>query len=142
MAGHDYQLRTSRVGSLVFLSLILVTAGCGSPATVDALVEALGKAGLSVSELGPSSISDIPGVRIDEGVSLQGDDLRVEILRIEDRRSYDAVVTAGALIALAGAWSEQTHGTPDIHYHQPFVVIVYDEPEPGMIGSELRRILN
>ena len=126
------------------LGLLLVTA-CNAPPrieTVQDLVNALKNGGISVDSTTPIDFSGMRFALIDEGVRLSGNGLHVELLRVEDERTFKLASGAGALLGLlAETVGEDFPEPPQVIARKPFIVVVRKEPEPGAIGRVLDEVL-
>ena len=80
--------------------------------------------------------------RFDEAIALVGEELRVEIIRIEDQRIYDIAKSAGVILLLAEAVAGQKFpGKPALYYRQPFIVVVRQEPVQGGVLEALDQLM-
>lgn len=80
--------------------------------------------------------------RIDEGITVKSDRLSVDIVRIEDERTYKAFLGMGALLGVAEAKAGQRlPKRPDLYSRRPFVIIVREEPAPGQVKQILEAVL-
>lgn len=124
--------------------ILVVGAGCMDRQKIETaadLAGALQREGLDYATQVPAALPKMRAGRIDEGISLQGDGLSVDIIRIEDERTYKAFRGMGALLGVAEATAGQRlPQRPDLYSHQPFVIVVREEPNPGQIQKALNAI--
>jgi hypothetical protein len=117
----------------VFLS------GCSKDIdSVDKLLEQLKKQGIVYTSTERISLRGFKHARVEEAVSLQGEELDVEIYRIEDRRTYKAF--GGMVLLLAAAehkTGEPLPERPQLYSKRPFVIVVRREPETGCVKEAL-----
>lgn len=134
---------SARAFALVALSLL--AAACNTAPridTVDDLATALKDHGIAFDTTEPIDFSNLRFARIDEGVTLTGENLHVELLRIEDERTFNLASGASAFLAfLADNAGENFPRPPEVIARQPFVAIVRNEPEPGAIKRVLDELL-
>lgn len=133
--------------TLVFGAAIGVLAGCGviAPAkleTADDLAAALDRKGIDYDTSEPVDVSGFRFARIDEGVVLRGTDRRIDILRVEDERTFKIAKTANALLNFAeDKVGQEIPGKPVIFSRHPFIVIIRGEDETGPTARALESLL-
>jgi hypothetical protein len=85
---------------------------------------------------------DVSVGKVDEAIALKGENLWVEILRIEDERTYKLFMGMG--LFLFAVEKEVGKDLPDMPANmiskKPFVIVVRQEPEKGAIKEALNRI--
>lgn len=116
---------------------VLAVSGCGrSPAamSVEELAAALQEHGIAYDV---SETAALPRVR-GEGLRLVGEDLLVEIYRIEDEEHLRLAIQAARL---AAAVQRQIADARPLKYHvnEPFLIIVRQEPVEGQVEAALSR---
>ena len=126
--------------------LMALLSGCvlpsKAPATANDLAAALAAQGVAYTETSSGPLSIGSHARFDENLILQGDALWVELLRIEDDRTYKAVEKVRAILVLSEAVSGQKFpGKPSIYFRKPFVILVRQEPEQGQVLAALNAVL-
>lgn len=110
--------------------------------SADDLASALRRRGIEFQQSEPLEFSELRFAKIDEGRRLSGEGLRIDILRIEDRRTYEMARSAQSLLtALAGAAAQEVLEPPTVVARHPFVVVIYAEPEPGKTRRIVEEIL-
>jgi len=132
----------------LFAILTFATFGCGllerflPIENADDLAAALKRRGVAYTETEPLDFSGMRFAKIEEGLRLKGEKLTVEILRIEDNRTFEMAVGAGFLMSLFGS-SEETKSLdpPESVVRRPFVVVVRQEPNPGQVGAIVRELI-
>ncbi len=135
----------SGVAARAGLVTAILALGCSSTApitTAQDLAAALQRQGIQYQNL---ETSDMPAnmrhAQIDEALVMTGDALRVDILRIEDERTFNmmraSVVLLGAAEAKVG---KPLPGRPDVFEKAPFVVVVRQEPQAGAVRAALDKI--
>ncbi|MFC1739318.1 hypothetical protein ACFL1G_09760 [Planctomycetota bacterium] len=122
--------------------LSCVLSGCGKDIeTVEELAEELKKEGMQYTSIERKSAPGLKYGRIDEAFVLQGEELNVEIYRIEDRRTYKAFAGVALLLAVAERKTgEPLPDKPKLYSKKPFVIVVRREPETGCIKDVLDNI--
>ena len=130
---------------LVALPGLLFVIACDTPAPIETagdLAKALQNNGIQYDSAAPLDLSGMTFAQIDEGVQLTGNGLRVEILRVEDDRTFKIVSSMGLLLkALNEKLGDVPLEPPDVITRQPFVVVVRLEPERGQVRRILDRVL-
>jgi len=125
--------------------LVLLFGGCTRAERIETagdLAKALQREGLAYATQEPASLPDMKYGRIDEGVTLAASGLSVDIIRIEDKRTYKAFLGMGALLVAAERKTgERLPGRPDIYSRRPFIVVVREEPNPGDVKRALNAVL-
>jgi hypothetical protein len=120
-------------------------AGCVAQPNVETaadLADAIEDAGYAIDSRTAIDFSGMQHARIDEGYTLRGDGLLVEVLRISDARTFDLMTSASALLTAIGAKTESEALTPpDIVQRRPFVVVIRQEPEQGGIRQTVERVV-
>ena len=125
--------------------VLFAVCGCTSPEKIETaadLAAALQREGLHYATQEPAKLPKMKYGRIDEGITLKADGLSVDIVRIEDERTYKAFLGVGAIIGAAEAKTGQRlPKRPDLYSRRPFVVIVREEPNPGEVKQILEAVL-
>ena len=105
------------------------------------LAEALKKEGINYQTIEEVEIK-LKFAKIDEEIALKGDDLWLQMFRIEDEKSYKTSVTAVVLrLGLEKEIEgEQTDKVKDIFIKKPFLVMIMQEPEDGVVKQALNKI--
>ncbi len=105
------------------------------------LAEALKKEGINYQTIEEVEIK-LKYAKIDEEIALRGDDLWLQMFRIEDEKSYKTSVTA-LMFRLAmekEIENEQTDKVKDIFIKKPFIVMIMQEPEDGVVRQALNKL--
>ena len=130
---------------LLGLGLAAALTACqGAPKieTASGLVSVLQEKGVAFTSQEPAPIPQGDKFRFDEGITLKGENLWVDVLRISDRRVFDIAKGAGGLLIAAEAFAGQAiPGKPDVYARYPFVVIIRQQPEGSTLASTLVEIL-
>jgi hypothetical protein len=129
---------------IALLGLLSLTACALQPRieTLDDLTKALKNNGIQYDSTSPLDFSGMRFAQIDEGVRITGKDLHVELLRVEDDRTFKVVSGAGTLLGALDKTLEDTPADPpEVITRRPFVVVVRAEPEPGQVRRVLDRVL-
>lgn len=138
---------TRRLTILIALGAIAVAllAGCAQKArikTVDEFVAAMARAGVAYEARTPVDLSKMKHARVSEAVKLTGPGLDVEVWRIDDQRTFKALVGSGVLFAAAEAKTGQfLPGKPDLYAKHPFAVVIRRQPEGAPVTKALERIM-
>jgi len=122
-----------------------VLAGCAQqaqPKTVNEFIAALAQAGVTYESTAAVDLSKLRHAKVSEAVKLTGPDLNVEIWRIDDQRTFKALVGSGVLLTAAQLKVGQAlPGKPDLYAKQPFAVIVRQQPEGAPVTKALERLM-
>ncbi|MFP4501058.1 MAG: hypothetical protein ACLFTT_08670 [Candidatus Hydrogenedentota bacterium] len=130
------------------------TAVAALPDSVSAWADALrDTAGFPNAEQAPAELPSMRRAQIDASTALADDGLRIEILKITDERTWKAFL--GASMIMTGTQSRMfdvmQHDEPDgasdtlkqpkVYPAPPYVVVVREEPEDGMVERAFERII-
>ena len=130
---------------LIMSLLVAVVAGCAIQPkieTADDLADALKRKGVVFVSNESIEVPNLPFGRIDEGLSLTGENLQVEILRITDDRTYSVATGAASILLLVKAKApEMPAQAPDVYLSKPFAVIIRAEPTEGAVRTALEKII-
>ncbi len=123
--------------------LALVLAGCTMTPpinTADDLAAALQRNGVAYATTEPVDVHSIPIAKIDEGLTLTGENLNVTILRITDPRTYKIATSATFILGFVkSAAADMPQQPPDVYLSKPFVVIIRTEPVKGGVRTALEK---
>ncbi len=129
------------VRSLFVFTTYILLFSCSKSSKIDTaekLANALKKQGVIFQSI---EEGDTKLRKVDEITVLTGDSLRVEILRIEDETAYKTAVFA---VRLRLKFDKEKEGDEnklqDIFYKKPFLVMIYQEPETGIVNRALNKI--
>ena len=122
---------------------MILGVGCGKGVnTANGLATALKRNGIEYQVIEPVDSNEFRYAKIDEAIALKGDNLWVEILRIEDEKTYKLFVVSWLLMGAAETKVQQRlPGRPDIYSKRPFVIIIRQEPQKGHVKEVLKKIL-
>ncbi len=125
------------------LFVMILGVGCGRGVdTANGLATALKRNGIEYRVIEPVDSNEFRYAKIDEAIALKGDNLWVEILRVEDEGTYKLFVASWLLLGAAETKAQQRlPGRPDIYSKRPFIIIVRKEPQKGGVREVLKRIL-
>ncbi len=135
-----------KIHSYILLIIIITTAlsnfSCSKKqiGSVRELAEILQEKGINFNSIEHIDVSDLRHAKIDESIRLKGDNINIEIYRIEDKRTYELFISAGVFIFVVENESGvDLQNTPDnIFTHKPYIIVLKQEQNPG----ELKIILN
>lgn len=137
----DRQL--ARCPWFVFISLTAVLIlGCGKIDTAEKLAAALKRKGIDYHTIEPVDAPAGRFAKVDEAIALKGDNLWVEILRIEDQRTYKLFLgSAVFLFAVEKKADKDLPGMPvNVLSKKPFLLVVREEPEKDTVKQALNKI--
>jgi hypothetical protein len=121
---------------------VVLTIGCGKIDTAEKLAAALKRKGVDYQTIEPLEAPKGRFAKVDEAVALKGENLWVEIFRIEDQRTYKLFVGAGAFLFTVEKKIEKD--IPDLPVtmlaRKPFVIVVREEPVKDHVKQALNRI--
>lgn len=109
--------------------------------TAAKLADALKEAGIAWSQSGPIERGRIkPPRAIDEAILLEGEDLRIEVYRVENEKWFK---TAALGLTLRRSYEpeDSENALVDVFVRHPFLVAVSEEPSEYEVREALRRIL-
>jgi len=138
--------RRSRAGER-WLSLVLLAAvvlsGCrpgGAVNTVARLAGALKKEGIAWETISPLERGRVRAkAAVVEAFELAGDDLLVEVYRVEKETYFKTAVLG--LVLRAGLEPEHSENAlQDVCVHRPFLLAVVEEPEEHAVRRALGRV--
>ena len=110
--------------------------------TADRLAKALKAKGLDYRETTPVDLAQWQSAEVDEGLTLLGDSLRVDVLRIEDIDSFQAAQRASMrLTDFQGGVRLDIVEPIEIYARWPYVVVVRQEPDRGQVLAILQEVL-
>jgi len=124
---------------------VAVLAGCAQkarPKTVDEFVAAMARVGVTYESKAPIDLSKMRHARVSEAVKLSGPGLEVEVWRVDDPRTFKALIGSGILLAAAEAKTGQAlPGRPDLYAKHPFAVVVRQQPEGAPVTKALEGLM-
>jgi hypothetical protein len=137
-------VRWRAVGLVVSAVLLVCSCGGGRIDTAAKLAQALKREGIRFDgvyevERERNKMSRL----VDEAVSLEAESVWVEIFRIEKEKYFNmAAMAVGLRRGVESSMSgEVGDKLVDSYVRRPFVVMVMQEPEPGVVRAALKRIL-
>ncbi|MEO7995277.1 MAG: hypothetical protein ABI743_12835, partial [bacterium] len=127
---YDSGMRWLRL--IAVLLLAATTVGCNAgrsvkPVDCQKLARRLQLEGIAWDQIQEPPIPNLPGRQWDENVMLSGPGLNVELYRIDATKPYQDFLANGTN-------SGQVIG------HEPFVVVVKQEPSPGAVKAAMEAI--
>jgi len=129
---------------IALLGLVSLTA-CAMPPrikTLDDLTNALKNNGIQYDSETSLDFSGMAFAHVDEGVRITGNGLHVELLRVEDDRTFQIVTGASAFLEkISQSVEDLPLDPPEVIARDPFVVVIRMEPEPGQLRRVLDRLL-
>ncbi len=106
------------------------------------LVAALQQEGVPIASEEPAPAPEGNRFRFDEGITVKGENLWIDILKITDQRVFDIAKSVGPLLgAVEAVAGQELPGKPDIYSRYPFVVIVRQQPEGANLLATLQELL-
>ncbi|OPZ84299.1 MAG: hypothetical protein BWY76_01901 [bacterium ADurb.Bin429] len=129
--------------SQVFMLIGMVLfAGCsGNVDTAGKLANALKKKGVNYTATEALAMPPLPmGYEADEAIALTGDNLRVEIYRVESEKYFKIFHTAVMTAVVFDGATPGTMRTKPIA-RQPFIVVIRQEPRPGGVKDAMDQII-
>lgn len=124
---------------------ISAMAGCSTAPKIETagdLVAQLQTAGVQFDSQEPAPMPKGEYFRFDEGLRLKGQDLFLDVLRIEDERVFGIAKSAGAILAVAEASAGQhIPDNPEVFARRPFVIVIRQQPEGSSIQATLANLL-
>lgn len=127
------------------LTLTLLLAGCSMAPQVNTaadLVAELQKKGVPIASQEPAPTPKGSHFRFDEGITLKGENLWIDILRISDQKVFNIAKDASGILVLAEtAAGQEIPGKPETYTRYPFVVIIRQQPPGADLLTALKTIL-
>ena len=127
------------------VAIALSLAGCSMAPTIETagdLVTALQEKGVAITSQEPAPTPKGQHFRFDEGITVKGENLWIDILRITDQKVFDlAKSSAGLLVVAEAAAGRELPGKPEIYTRYPFVVIIRQQPAGADLFDALKTIL-
>lgn len=129
--------------NIILLLLPALTVGCGKKIdSAKDLAEAFKRNGIQYRATKPVDLTQFRHARIDEAITLKGDELSIEIFRITHEKTYKLFAASSLILTAAEKKTEQRlPGRPDIYSRKPFIIIVREEPHKGDVKKALNKIL-
>jgi len=126
-------------------ALVLTLAACSSAPTVNTasdLVAELQNRGVPIASQEPAPTPKGQHFRFDEGITVKGENLWIDILRITDKKVFDLAKSASGILVMAEAEAgRELPGKPEIYNRYPFVVIIRQQPKGAGLMAALKTIL-
>ncbi|MCL4217895.1 MAG: hypothetical protein KJ052_12930 [Candidatus Hydrogenedentes bacterium] len=124
------------------LCIGMTCTGEGDVHSAQDLVERFKKEGLPYETI---ENIDLAGkfsyAQVEQSLALNGDGLRVEILQIDDDRTWKATEGGAAFVGLMStALDDSAEPAPRIYQRRPYVIVVRKEPRDGMTKEVLDKI--
>jgi len=129
---------------IAFIVVVGLTVSCEKRVTtVTDLSSAMKRNGIHYHTTALVDLSAFRYAQIDEALALTGDNLRVELFRINNEKTYKLFFSSCLLLAAAEAKAQQRlPGSPDIYSKRPFIIIVREEPRKGEVKKTLDKIFS
>ncbi|GMV91057.1 MAG: hypothetical protein AMXMBFR82_08350 [Candidatus Hydrogenedentota bacterium] len=125
--------------------IVLALAGCTMAPQINTagdLVAKLQKKGVSIKSQEPAPTPQGQHFRFDEGITVKGDNLWIDILRISDQKVFNIAKDASGLLVIAEAEAgQEIPGKPETYTRYPFVVIIRQQPQGADLLTALKTIL-
>ncbi len=129
---------------ILLVAVAAWTTGCvrlPKIGTAQELAHALKQKGVQFQKIEPLDTSKLKSARPEEAIALKGDELWIEIFRIEDKRTFKLFAATGMMLAGVEANAKKPiPGKPDAFIRRPFVILVRQEPEKGAVKHALMKI--
>lgn len=123
----------------------LVLSACALQPRIETaadLAAALKRNGVAFTEAQPESFGEMRYAKIDEGLTLTGENLHINILRISDPRAYKVTTSATFILGLVkNVAPEMQQQPPEIYLSEPFAVVIRAEPAEGHVRAALEKII-
>ncbi len=129
--------------TLVAICIITMTSCAIKVSTADELAEALKGEGINYDLKEPVDITKMRHARVNEAIALKGENLSIEIYRIEDERTYEIFLKT--VVFLYAVDKKVEGGLPKLPKNtiskKPFVIVIREEPEKGYVKRVVNKIL-
>jgi len=123
----------------------LILSACAIKPRIESaadLAAALQRNGIVHTAATPVDVSIVRFAKIDEGLTLTGENLNVTILRITDPRTYKVATSATFILGFVkSAAPEMPDQPPEVYLSNPFAVIIRAEPAEGAVRAALEKII-
>ncbi|KQC14515.1 MAG: hypothetical protein APR63_14095 [Desulfuromonas sp. SDB] len=128
---------------LFWVNFIIFSCGENKIENVEELSLQLKSRGLDIVSEDSLDITSLTHARIEEAVLVQGENLKIEIYRIEDQRTFKLFIGSGILISgIEEELGEVSEIPEKMWFKQPFIVIIREEPQPGLVAEALDEVFN
>jgi len=126
----------------VTLALFFGLGDQKDPTTILELAERLRAEGLEFHTAQISGDGLWETAVVEEGLTLRGAGLDVDILRIEDNDTFDAAERARLRFSsFQGGLVFEPRVFAEIYARRPYVIVIREEPERGLVAAILRAVL-
>jgi hypothetical protein len=126
---------------IVIISCLILNCGDKTINSVDKLVKALKKNGIQYLSIEAITTDELKLTRFDEAYALHGENLWLEIYRIENEMIYKTSIAAVMLRMKFDKSEDNLSNKPhDIFVRKPFLVMIIQEPENGKTKQALQKI--
>jgi hypothetical protein len=123
----------------------LTLAACSMAPTIETagdLVSELQKRGVAITSQEPAPTPQGQHFRFDEGITVKGENLWIDILRISDRKVFNIAKDGAGLLVIAEASAgQEIPGKPEIYTRYPFVVVIRQQPQGADLLGAMKTIL-
>lgn len=123
----------------------LLLSACALQPRIETAVDlaaALKRHGVAFTAAEPESFGDMRYAKIDEGLTLTGENLHINILRISDPRTYKITTSATFILGLVkNVAPDMPQQPPDVYLSEPFAVVIRAEPAEGAVRAALEKII-
>ena len=130
---------------LIIVLFVAFLAGCIAKPKIETaadLAEALKQNGIAYADAEPADVNVISFAKIDEGLTLYGENLNVTILRITDPRTYKLATSATFILGFVKSVApEMPDQPPDVYLSTPFAIVIRAEPAEGAVRAALEKII-
>jgi len=127
---------------VIAVCIVMTACAMPRPTTAQGVADGLEANGISYDSIQQAKKPEGRHFRFDEGIVLVADDLWVEIIRIEDERTFGIAEDASGLFKITEAVvGRELPGKPELYTRQPFLIIVRQEPEQGQVLEALNEVL-
>ena len=137
-------MTTLKISVVCAVCVAVLISGCGKTLTAIQLATALKEKGIDYTEVEAIDTTQFKHAKINEGITLKGDGLRVEIYRISGKKDYDLFKGASTLMLVHKHETQKDlRGLPgQTYFKRPFAVIVRQEPKGGEVVKALNGIFS
>lgn len=120
-------------------------AACSMAPKIDTagdLVSELQKRGVAITSQEAAPTPQGQHFRFDERITVKGENLWIDILRISDRKVFNIAKDGAGLLVIAEASAgQEIPGKPEIYTRYPFVVIIRQQPQGADLLGAMKTVL-
>lgn len=133
----------SKIILIFWLNFIIFSCRGDNIENIEELSLKLESQGFNLVSEDTLDLTSLTHARIEEAVLIQGENLEIEIYRIEDQRTFKLFIGSGILISrIEDELGDSSEILAEMWFKKPFIVIIREEPLPGSVVEALDELFN